>query len=159
MARPRSTNTGIRGRVLSTSKRTSTSPASRLASTCPLAHDLRTAATLCLLAAAWAALPVRALWFMRCHRQIPLSPSGLRADLDAVRQGSVHGIPCLKMYWPLMFACGITGHDLIVMTGGTVLAVAEKRMFRLKRKPLVYGCFALAAWILARWVLFGTNDE
>jgi hypothetical protein len=32
-ARPRSNNTGIRGRELSTSKRTSTSPANRLAST------------------------------------------------------------------------------------------------------------------------------
>lgn len=126
--------------------------------TCPLAHDLRTAATLCLLAAAWAVLPVRVLWFMRCHQQIPLCPSGPRADLDAVRQGAVHGIPCLKMCWPLMFACGITGHDLIVMTGGTVLAVAEKRMFRLKRKPLVFGCFALAAWIFMRWLLFGTNE-
>ncbi len=46
--------------------------------TCPLAHDLRTAATLCLLAAAWAVLPARALWFVRCHRQIPLCPSGPR---------------------------------------------------------------------------------
>jgi len=125
---------------------------------CPLAHDLRTAAVLCLLAAAWAVLPVRALWFMRCHRQILLCPSGTRADLDAVRQGVVHGLPCLKMCWPLMFACGITGHDLIVMAGGTALAVAEKRMFRLNRQPLVFGCFALAVWIFARWLFFGTNE-
>jgi predicted metal-binding membrane protein len=123
----------------------------------PLSHDLRTAATLCLLAAAWTALPIRAFWFMRCHRQIPLCPTGARADLDAVRQGAVHGIPCLKMCWPLMFACGMTGHDLIVMTGGTILAVAEKKMFRLKRKPLILGCVALAAWLFARWLFFGAN--
>jgi predicted metal-binding membrane protein len=126
--------------------------------TCPLAHDLRTAATLCLLAAAWAVLPARALWFVRCHRQIPLCPTGPRADIDAVRQGAVHGVPCLKMCWPLMFACAITGHDLIVMAGGTVLALVEKKMFRLRRKPLVIGCFALAAWIFARWLLSGTSE-
>jgi predicted metal-binding membrane protein len=126
--------------------------------TCPLAHDLRTAAAFCLLAAIWAVLPARVLWFVRCHRRIALCPAGTRADVDAVRQGAVHGIPCLKMCWPLMFACGITGHDLIVMTGGTMLAILEKRMFRLKREPLVIGCFAIGAWILARWMLFNTNE-
>lgn len=119
----------------------------------PLAHDLRTAAALCLLAAVWTMLPVRAHWFVRCHRQIPLCPSGPRADLDALRQGAVHGTPCIKMCWPLMFACGITGHDLVVMIGGAVLAAAEKRMFRLDRKPLVIGAFAMAAWILAKWTI------
>lgn len=114
------------------------------------AHDLRMAAILCLLAAVWAALPVRRLWFVQCHRQIPLCPSGPRADLDAVRQGAVHGAPCFKMCWPLMFACAITGHDLIVMTGGTILTITEKRMFRLSCKPLVIGSFALAIWILLK---------
>jgi predicted metal-binding membrane protein len=93
----------------------------------PLAHDLRTAAAMCLLAAAWAMLPVRAHWFVRCHRQIPLCPSGPRSDLDAFRQGAVHGAPCIKTCWPLMFACGITGHDLVVMIGGAVLAPTFRR--------------------------------
>jgi hypothetical protein len=56
-----------------------------------------------------------------------------------------------------MFACGITGHDLIVMTGGTVLTIAEKRMFRLNREPLVIGSFAIAAWVLVKWQLFNAN--
>jgi len=115
-----------------------------------LAHDLRTAAVLCILAAAWAVLPVRRLWFVRCHRQIPLCPAGPRADLDAVRQGAVHGIPCMKMCWPLMLACAVTGHDLVLMTGGAILAFTEKRMFRLNRKPLVLGSIALSAWILVK---------
>jgi predicted metal-binding membrane protein len=119
----------------------------------PLAHDLRAAAALCLLAAAWAMLPVRARWFARCHRQIPLCPSGARGDLDALRQGAVHGAPCIKMCWPLMFACGITGHDLLVMMGGATLAAAEKRMFRLDRKPLVFGALLLAAWIVVKWTI------
>lgn len=121
----------------------------------PIAHDLRTSAALCLLAAVWVMLPVRALWFVRCHRQIALCPSGSRGDLDAFRQGAVHGTPCIKSCWPLMFACGITGHDLVMMIGGTLLVVAEKRMFRLKRKPLVLGAFALAAWILMKWSITG----
>ncbi|HEV3146298.1 MAG TPA: DUF2182 domain-containing protein [Gemmataceae bacterium] len=116
----------------------------------PLAHDLRTAALFCVLAAAWALFPARRLWFAHCHRQIPLCPTGPRADLDAVRQGAVHGMPCIKMCWPLMFACGITGHDLVLMAGGTVLAFAEKRMFRLNRKPLVIGSIALSVWILVK---------
>jgi hypothetical protein len=57
-----------------------------------------------------------------------------------------------------MFACGITGHDLVVMIGGTVLTIAEKRMFRLNRKPLVIGSVALAGWIFVRWLLFNTNE-
>jgi predicted metal-binding membrane protein len=119
----------------------------------PLAHDLRTAACLCLLAGAWALLPVRTLWFARCHRQIPMCPSGRRADLDTFRQGLVHSTPCIKMCWLPMFACAITGHDLIVMIGGTILTVAETRMFRLKRMPLVIGSFALAMWIFAKQAL------
>lgn len=119
----------------------------------PLAHDLRTAAVLCLAAAAWIALPIRARWFAGCHRQIPLCPYGARADLDAFRQGAVHGGPCVRMCWPLMFACAVTGHDLVVMIGGATMAVAEKRMFRLNRKPLILGSFALAAWITVKWAV------
>jgi predicted metal-binding membrane protein len=117
----------------------------------PLAHDTRIAAALCLLSAFWAMLPARALWFTRCHRQIPLCPSGLRADLDTFHQGAFHGTFCVKMCWPLMFACGITGHDIVVMIGGAALAVSEKRMFRLDRKPLVLGALTLGVWVLVKW--------
>ncbi len=120
---------------------------------CEFAHDLRAAVALCLLAAAWALLPIRAYWFVRCHRQIPLCPAGARADLDAMRQGAVHGVPCIKMCWPLMFACAISGHDLALMIGGASLAAAEKRMFRLDRKPLVLGALALGAWIFVKWMM------
>jgi predicted metal-binding membrane protein len=124
---------------------------------CPITRDPRSAAVLCLLSGAWALIPVRGRWFAHCHRQIPLCPVGPRADLDAVRQGMVHGNPCVKMCWPLMFACGITGHDLVVMMGGSLLAIAEKRMFRLSRPPLVVGSFVLAAWILVRSAIARTE--
>lgn len=120
----------------------------------PLAHDLRMAAMTCLFASLWTFLPQRALWRMDCHRQIPLCPSGLQADLDTVRQGVLHGTSCVKMCWPLMFACGISGHDLPMMFGGSVLAVSEKRMFRLDRKPLILGSLILGAWMFAKSALF-----
>lgn len=116
-----------------------------------LAHDPRTAAAFAILAAAWAALPIRTRWFNLCHRPIPLCPVGWRADCDALRQGAVHGVPCVKMCWPLMFACAVSGHDMILMIGGAWLALAEKRMFRLNRRPLILGSLALAAWLLVKW--------
>jgi len=41
----------------------------------------------------------------------------------------------------------------VVMIGGATLAAAEKRMFRLNRKPLIFGALALAAWILVKWTV------
>ena len=107
----------------------------------------------CLLAAFWAMLPVRRTWFSQCHRQIPLCPTGWRADWDAVRQGATQGVPCVKMCWLLMVACGISEHDWGMMIGGTALAVWEKRMFRLDRAPIVAGSLTLAVWFLAQAAL------
>jgi predicted metal-binding membrane protein len=112
----------------------------------PAMHDLRLAAALCVGAAVWALIPARERWFQRCHRRIPLCPIGWRADLDALRQGAVNGAPCVAMCWPLMVACTITGHNLAMMLGGTALALLEKRMFRLERRPLVLGALSLAIW-------------
>ena len=120
----------------------------------PRMHDRHLAALGCLLAALWALLPVRRVWFAQCHRQIPLCPEGWRADWDAVRQGATHGIPCVKMCWLLMVACGISEHDWVMMIGGAALAVLEKRMFRLNRAPIVVGSLALAAWFLAQVALY-----
>jgi predicted metal-binding membrane protein len=111
-------------------------------------NDRLATALVCLLAALWALLPVRRIWFAQCHRQIPLCPVGWRADWDSVRQGATQGVPCVKMCWLLMVACGISGHDWVMMIGGTVLAVKEKRMFRLNRAPIVVGSIMLAAWFL-----------
>jgi hypothetical protein len=41
----------------------------------------------------------------------------------------------------------------------TALAISEKWLFRLKRKPLVIGCIALAARIFGRWLLLNANVE
>jgi predicted metal-binding membrane protein len=116
----------------------------------PFAHERRAATVLCLIAAGWALLPARERWSGLCHRLIVLCPAGPRADLDALRQGAVNGAPCVATCWPLMLACAVTGHDLVLMAGGMALAAIEKRMFRFDRRPLVLGALALAAWTLVR---------
>jgi len=119
----------------------------------PLMRDRHLAALGCLLAALWALLPARRNWFARCHLQIPLCPAGWRADWDAMRQGVTQGVPCVKMCWLMMMACGISGHDWVVMIGGTAMAVWEKRMFRLNREPIAVGSLLLAAWLLVQVAL------
>ena len=114
----------------------------------PLMHERFCVVLACLLAALWALLPARRIWFVQCHVQIPLCPVGWRAHWDAFRQGATQGIPCVKMCWVLMVACGISGHDWVMMIGGTVLAIREKRMFRLNRATLVVGSLILAVWFL-----------
>lgn len=117
----------------------------------PALHDMRAATGLCLFAATWALIPARDRWFAQCHRQIPLCPVGARADLDALRQGTAHGAPCVRMCWPLMLACAVTGHDLLLMIVGTAVTLIEKRMFRLDRRPQAVAALALGAWTALKW--------
>lgn len=60
-----------------------------------------------------AALAVAALWTLtawrrtalrRCHRTVPLIPSGWRADWCCIRFGVAHGLSCLAACWALMVA-------------------------------------------------------
>jgi predicted metal-binding membrane protein len=111
-------------------------------------HEMPAATALCVFAALWALLPERERWHRLAHRQIVLCPLGWRADRDAFKQGAVQGWPCVALCWPLMFACAITGHNLVLMVAGTALTVFEKRMFRLRRKPLVIAAMLMAAWTL-----------
>ncbi len=119
----------------------------------PQIQDRHFAALGCMLAALWALLPVRRIWFAQCHRQIPLCPTGWRADWDAIRQGATQGVPCVKMCWLLMVVCAVSEHDWVMMIGGTTLAVWEKRMFRLNRTPIVVGSLTLTAWFMVKVAL------
>jgi predicted metal-binding membrane protein len=113
------------------------------------ACNARIATLLCAFGAVWALIPARQRWFRSCHRRIPLCPLGWRADRDAFRQGAAHGAPCVAACWPLMVACAVTGHNVVMMVACTTLAVFEKRMFRLEREPLAIGALLLGAWTLA----------
>lgn len=104
---------------------------------------------LCGAAALWPLLPRRARWWRSCHRTIPLCPVGRRADYDAARQGIVIGRPCVAMCWPLMAICALTGHNIFVMIGGTVLALVERRMFRLERGRLFVGTLFVSLLVVA----------
>lgn len=108
-------------------------------------HHFLLASLLCVAAAAWTFHPTREILYRRCHRAIPLRPSGWRADWDLVRQGAVHGISCVGGCLLLMLACTITSHHLVMMGGGLLLVAAERRMFLFKREPLALGSLALAA--------------
>ena len=114
-----------------------------------LAHDPRVAPALCVFAAGWTLLPSREKWRRLCHRRIVLRPVGWQADCDALRQGLTAGGPCAMMCWPLMVACALTGHNLVVMVACTALTFVEKRMFSLRQKPLALGALLVGATTLA----------
>jgi hypothetical protein len=114
-----------------------------------LAVPLPGATAFAVLAAGWALLPIRERWHRRCHRRIPLYPLTWRADLSAFHQGAVNGAPCAAMCWPLMVACTITNHNLIMMVVCTALVAFESRMRRLRRAPLVLGALGVAVLTLA----------
>ncbi len=90
-------------------------------------HETRTAVVLCAVHALWTFVPARARWHADCERRILLYPVGMRADVDAFRQGAVHGAACVKMCWPLMVACAVTNHSLLLMIAGTILVIRDKR--------------------------------
>jgi predicted metal-binding membrane protein len=98
--------------------------------------------------AMWTLLPVRARWIAGCHRRIPLAPIGLRADIDALRQGAVNGAPCVAMCWPVMVGCALAGHAPVVMVAGACLTLVEKRMYFPRALPVALGIAALGAWVL-----------
>jgi len=100
----------------------------------------------CALGAVWALHPARRRWFAKCHREIPLCPVGIGADRDAIKQGVLTATGCVAGCWPLMLACAFTGHDLVMMAGGTALAFHERRAFRYEPTMLVAAASALGLW-------------
>jgi hypothetical protein len=98
--------------------------------------------------ALWTLLPARALWLTWCHRRIPLAPLGIRADLDALRQGAINGAPCVAMCWPIMVGCALAGHAPVVMVAGACLTLAEKRMYFPRARPVALGVAVIAVWVI-----------
>jgi predicted metal-binding membrane protein len=116
----------------------------------PAAHDGRAAAVAFAAAAAWTLLPLRRRWQLRCHRRIPLTPIGARADLDSFCQGVANGVPCVAMCWPLMLACTLTGHSLVAMLASAILTLKEKQMFRPRPRPIALAMAGLTLWTFVR---------
>ncbi|HEY0332078.1 MAG TPA: DUF2182 domain-containing protein [Rhodopseudomonas sp.] len=55
-----------------------------------------------MLALLWQFSPAKQLCLNRCHRLSRLSAFGLRAELDCLRYGAVHGVWCVGSCWALM---------------------------------------------------------
>jgi Predicted metal-binding integral membrane protein (DUF2182) len=101
-----------------------------------------------VVAALWVLLPVRTRALAYCHLTMPLAPSGWKADRDCLRFGATIGGSCVGTCGLLMLACGLTGHNLIAMLGGTVLGALEFRSFRPPVGRIYIGALMLAGWFL-----------
>jgi predicted metal-binding membrane protein len=66
-------------------------------------------------AALWELAPFRRRHLRRCHRTVPLAPSGWRADADCARFGAAIGVSCVGTCWALMLASAAFAHSIPVM--------------------------------------------
>jgi hypothetical protein len=79
-----------------------------------------------LLAAAWLVSPWKAITSRMCHRTVPLSPAGWRADRDCLGYGWIAGCGCALNCWPLMLVCWLSGHSFIAMVLGFGLGWVDR---------------------------------
>ena len=94
-----------------------------------------------ILAAAWQLLPMKRAALLRCHRTVPLGPSGWRADRDCLHYGFAHSLVCIKSCWALMLAVSLAAHMPVDSIGVQAIALTEQRA----RRPRL----ALSALLLA----------
>lgn len=83
------------------------------------------------IALIWQITPVRRRAVTGCHRTLPISPFGWRADGDCLRYGWIIGSSCLVSCWALMLACMLSGHSVPAMIGITAIGWIERN----KRRP------------------------
>jgi len=79
-----------------------------------------------LVAAAWLLTPWKATAARMCHRTLPLSPLGWKADRDCVSYGWISGCGCAGNCWPLMLVCWLSGHSLLIMSIGFGFGWADR---------------------------------
>ena len=85
------------------------------------------AALAALVACVWQVSPFKQRCLNRCHAHRPLSPFGLRADVDALRLGLRHGLWCIGTCWALMLAMVLLpGWQLAAMVVVSALAFCER---------------------------------
>jgi Predicted metal-binding integral membrane protein (DUF2182) len=79
-----------------------------------------------LIAAAWLVSPWKPLAARMCHRALPLSPTGWKADRDCLAYGWIAGCGGAFNCWPLMLVCWLSGHSFIAMIFGFGLGWADR---------------------------------
>lgn len=80
-----------------------------------LAGATLAAGAVAVAAALWELAPAKRRHLRRCHRTVPLAPSGWRADADCARFGAAMGVSCVGTCWALMLASAAFAHSLPVM--------------------------------------------
>ncbi len=79
-----------------------------------------------LVEAVWLISPWKQTAARMCHRTLPLSPAGWRADRDCWLYGWTAGYGCALNCWPLMLLCWLSGHSLIAMVLGFGLGWTDR---------------------------------
>jgi Predicted metal-binding integral membrane protein (DUF2182) len=79
-----------------------------------------------LVETAWLISPWKGIAARMCHRTLPLSPAGWRADRDCLGYGWIAGCGCALNCWPLMLVCWLSGHSFIAMILGFGLGWADR---------------------------------
>lgn len=97
-----------------------------------------------MLAAAWQLTPYKELALRLCHRTIPLSPQGWRADRDCFHYGLMIGGGCFLSCGLLMAACAVSSHNMAAMLGTGVIGFVERYSFRPNHRILA-GAIAVVA--------------
>jgi hypothetical protein len=79
-----------------------------------------------LIETAWLLSPWKRLAAHMCHRTLPLSPDGWRADWDCLAFGWTIGYGCALNCWPLMLVCWLSGHSLIAIVLAFAVACVDR---------------------------------
>jgi predicted metal-binding membrane protein len=85
------------------------------------------AALLFFVAALWQFAPAKRRALRRCHRTIPLSPTGWRADRDCASYGFQFGRSCVASCGFMMTASVVGAHSPIICLCVQLVALAERR--------------------------------
>ncbi len=99
------------------------------------------------IATTWQLTPWKRRSVLACRRTVPLSPSGVRADVACARFGVHQAGRCLVSCWPLMLLMAVIGHGAVaVMAVLTAILLVEDRAPSKRRtlKPIATSYAAAA---------------
>jgi hypothetical protein len=85
------------------------------------AYSARLAVVAFVVAAWWPRTSTCQAAARACHREMPLAPSGWRADRDCLRYGWAVAMSCSITCGPAMIACAFAGHHPAAMSAALVL--------------------------------------
>ena len=103
-----------------------------------------------IVAALWQLAPYRQRAILRCRQVVPLSPTGLRADVTCAHFGTQQALHCMRVCWPAMVLMAIVGHQLAAMAALTIIVVAEEYApWRERLFTPVFALFLAAAGLIA----------